>query len=85
MSELEKEALKYAQSTCTQSENISLDNLLDYAKTDFIAGAEWHKSISKEPEMLEMLQRCLNTLESFNPNSGIASNVRTLIKEAKTL
>jgi len=83
MTKLEEEAVKYAKSTCDQAENISLDNLRDYAKTDFIAGAEWNKSISKAPEMLKMLEYLIE--DDQLSSESMIKEVKKLIKKARTL
>jgi hypothetical protein len=84
MSELEKEAIQYAEDTCDSCHgDIDLNMMRDYAKTDFISGAEWYKEKSKAPEMLELLMTIEN--DSNHVPKWLWDKIQTLIKEATEL
>jgi len=91
MSELEKEAIQYAEDFCNQVHNVDLNMMRDYAKTDFIAGAEWQKL--KQKDMVEILKKVSDYLKEYeNKNYMLklmscefSSPIDELIKEATKL
>jgi len=82
MSELEKAAIQYAEDFCNQVHNVDLNMMKDYAKTDFIAGAEWYKEKSKAPEMLEMLNEIWQAFDNGWDDQLDLKKIKKLIVEA---
>jgi len=84
MSELEKEAIQYAKDFCNQVHNVDLNMMRDYAKTDFIAGAEWYREKSKAP-MLLLLEQIWEAFDNGWDDQLDLKKIKKLIVEATEL
>ena len=85
MTELEKEATRYSEENCDQVESVNLIMLREYAKADFIAGAEWYKEKLKFVEMLAMLEEVWEAFDNGWDDQLNLQKIKKLIVESKKL